>query len=107
MEVLDINRDLIKLVTTDTYCAPYDFIAGASRNTWVGGNCAIRLCEHMKVELLEAASQLLNVPPKMILMENGFFITSDGNQKATRKEVIHYGCFKMKKEVYNYRKIFF
>ncbi|WP_342668712.1 molybdopterin cofactor-binding domain-containing protein [endosymbiont 'TC1' of Trimyema compressum] len=71
-EIVDIDRDLIKLITTDTYCTPYDFIAGASRNTWVGGNCAIKLCEHIKNELLETASMLLEVPQNTIIMENGF-----------------------------------
>ena len=86
-EIVDIEPGLVKLITTDTHCAPYDFIAGASRNTWVGGNCAIQLCEQMKEELLEAASQLLEVFKDTIIMENGFFITWDGVRKYLEKKL--------------------
>lgn len=97
-EIVDIDISLIKLVTTDTHNAPYDFIAGASRNTWVGGNCAIELCKKMKEELLECASIMFKVKKEAIVMRDECFVSKDGKAIATRKEVIYYGLFHLKKK---------
>lgn len=95
-EILFIESDLISLVKTDTKNAPYDYIAGASRNTWVGGSCAIKLANSMKKQLLECAAAKFNVEAEAVALKDGIFQTLDGTQQASRKEVIYYGYMTLK-----------
>jgi CO/xanthine dehydrogenase Mo-binding subunit len=97
-EILDIDPKLMAVVTTDTETTPYDLGASASRNTWVGGNCAIELATKMKNQLLECAQQMLEEDIDNIMMKDGSFISKNNAKKVTRAEIILYGFDKLRKK---------
>jgi 4-hydroxybenzoyl-CoA reductase subunit alpha len=62
-EELGIDPSDIRVLTADTDLTPVDLGSYSSRVTVMTGNAAVQACGKLKPLLLEAASQLLEVPP--------------------------------------------
>jgi 4-hydroxybenzoyl-CoA reductase alpha subunit len=62
-EEFGIDPADIKVLTADTDLTPVDLGSYSSRVTVMTGNAAVQACGKLKPLLLEAASQLLEVPP--------------------------------------------
>lgn len=89
-EILDIRPELITIVETDTKYTPYDIGAVASRNTWVGGNAVVELCNEVKEELIGYAGEYLETDSSDIHMKDGKFTCSSKDRTVTREELVRF-----------------
>jgi CO/xanthine dehydrogenase Mo-binding subunit len=79
-EVLDLPRDRVKIVVTDTDSSPYDSGTGGSKSTNSVGTAAYQAVNEVKEKLLALAASRLGCKPEEIQATNGRY--SAPGQKA-------------------------
>jgi 4-hydroxybenzoyl-CoA reductase alpha subunit len=72
-EELGITPEQIHLETADTTLTPVDLGSYSSRVTFMAGNAAITAARKLKQQLLEAASECLQVPAERLQTGGGIF----------------------------------
>ena len=70
-EELGVTPKDVRVVTADTDLTPVDLGSYSSRVTVMTGNAAIHACGKLKEQLFEIASEVLEVPPHDLEMEDG------------------------------------
>lgn len=71
-ETLGISIDKLRFITSDTDLTPYDEGTGASRDTYIVGNCVRLACKDAMGKLLSAAAWKLSFPDaSKLCVENG------------------------------------
>lgn len=86
---LGISLDRIDVIAADTDACLWHLGDYASRSVFVVGGAALKVSKSMQRELLTQASQVLNVPPEDIVLENNQAICrSNPKLSATLQEVM-------------------
>jgi aldehyde oxidoreductase len=77
-EALQVNRDEVRLVNSDTARAPDSGIQGASRATYFVGGAVVRAATNLREELLGVAAELLDRAPSSLRLSGGEVFSPDG-----------------------------
>ncbi len=86
-ETLDMPMDEIFLVHSDTMAGEYDTGAGASRNTWTGGEAVARATAQMRETLRRYAAEMMDVTPTQVELKDGEYWRKDGRAHKSRREI--------------------
>lgn len=89
-QTLDMPIDDVLLVHSDTYAGEYDTAAGASRNTWSGGEAVAKACAQMRETLRALAAEMMEVTPPQVELRDGEFWRIDGRAHRSRREIAWY-----------------
>lgn len=98
-EILLVPPQKISVETPDTKETPYDLGAYASRNTWVGGNCAIKVANQIKEKLIEYAKEYLECEYEDVIMLEDGFIDKNNNKEISRVDLISWVFFTKKEKI--------
>ncbi len=89
-EVLGIRMDRCRVAAVDSDPAPVDLGSYSSRVTFMMGNAAKAAAENLKVPLLQAASELLEVPPdRLEASEERIHVKERPSQGVPFHEALH------------------
>ncbi len=98
-EILSISPDSIRIKKPDTENTPYDLGAYGSRNTWVGGNCAIEVATVMKEKLFHYASQYFGCSDSELLLEDNTFYAHDRKESVSVRDLNNYVLYTFKEKL--------
>jgi CO/xanthine dehydrogenase Mo-binding subunit len=88
-ETLGVTYDMVKLAHPDTDVSPYDQMTASSRSTFHVGAAVSLAADDAKRQILELASDLLEVGPEdMDIREGRVFPKTDPSRQITVQEVI-------------------
>ncbi len=76
-ETLGVPYESVTLVNDDTDATPWDVGCHASRTTFIGGKAALFAALDARAQMLEAASEILEVPPEELDARNGVIFPKD------------------------------
>ncbi len=87
-EVLGIHPDLIAAGEADTATTPFDYGTYGSRMTYVVGACARDTAEKVRVRILTAAADVLQVPVERLYTEDGAVrVRGDGERAIAYRDI--------------------
>jgi len=90
-EILGIDIDLIMVNEADTEVSPWNLGDYASRGTYTGGNCAIKVASAVKEQIVGYASLMLEENPQNIILKDNQVISSaDPEKKASMGDLVVY-----------------
>ncbi len=69
-ETLGVSRNQIRLVNADTALTPDSGVQGASRATYWVGNAVCSAAQNLKLEIIAAAAELLDIAPANLTINN-------------------------------------
>jgi CO/xanthine dehydrogenase Mo-binding subunit len=98
-EELGINPSEIRVIGNDTDLTPYDLGSWGSRGTFVCGNAALAAAREAKRELIAIVSEMMEVKPEFIRLEDGKAIAEGSSlpkQSVTMAEIMDYTMNKRK-----------
>jgi putative selenate reductase molybdopterin-binding subunit len=98
-EELGINPLEIRIIGNDTDLTPYDLGSWGSRGTFVCGNAALAAAREAKKELITIVSEMTEVKPEFIRLEDGKAIAEGPGfpkQSRTMGEIMDYTMNKRK-----------
>lgn len=99
-EVLDMPMEHIELTYADTCSGHYDKGAGSSRNTWVGGRCAVDAAKKLLCGMKEVAGVVLAVNPEDVMLKDSCFMKRDGSGKVlTKTDIAEYATEVLRKRL--------
>lgn len=88
-ETLGVDMDKVVVYSGDTDRTPFDVGAYASSTTYVSGMAAKKAAEDVRVQVLEAAGELLEAHPDDLTLEDGEVRTSGGQSVSMRDVALH------------------
>jgi xanthine dehydrogenase molybdenum-binding subunit len=98
-EELGISPLEIRVISNDTDITPYDLGSWGSRGTFVCGNAALAAAREAKKELITIASDMMDVKPEFIKLEDGKAIAEGPGmpkKSLTMAEIMDYTMNKRK-----------
>jgi xanthine dehydrogenase molybdenum-binding subunit len=81
-EELGVFVQDVNVVHTDTDVCPWDVGAHASRSTFVAGNAALGAARRIRAQLVNIASELLDVPPEKLVLKDRLIYVPDNPKKT-------------------------
>ncbi|MCJ7627990.1 MAG: molybdopterin-dependent oxidoreductase, partial [Longimicrobiales bacterium] len=81
-EAMGLKYDAMRIVAADTETTPRGLGTYSSRVTLMGGNACRMAGEEVKGQVLEAASELLGVPPEELDAQGGQLFVKDDPERA-------------------------
>ena len=93
-ETLDMPLDQVFLVHSDTMAGEYDTGAGASRNTWTGGESVYRATAQMRETLRRYAAEMMDVTPLQVELKDGEYWRKDGRAHKSRRDIVWFAMDK-------------
>ena len=97
-EQLDMPLGDINLIHSDTDAGTYDTGAGASRNTWTGGETIVLVARKMRERLFSLAAEVFGVQAEEITLEDGVFVTK-GGKSINKTELVWYAMDKRREKL--------
>jgi len=85
-EVLTVDTGRIICHSSDTDTTPFDVGAYASSTTYLSGQAVRKTAEKIRRQILEVGAQILNLPLKIVALEDGA-VTGPGDKRATLRQV--------------------
>lgn len=98
-ELLDLPLDAVNLIHSDTDAGTYDTGAGASRNTWTGGQTVALVAEQMRSRLLQLAAEALQAPLDGIVLQGDHFVAPSENKFINKTELVWYAMDKRREKL--------
>ncbi len=90
-EVLDMPTEHVELTYADTCSGHYDKGAGSSRNTWVGGRCAMDVAKKLLDGMKEVAGIMLTANADDVILRDSCFMKRDGSgRKLSKTDIAEY-----------------
>ena len=87
-ETLGVAYEDVDILTGDTFETPDSGVSSASRQTFVTGNAVIRAAQDVRRQILEAASDFMDVPQELLQMKGGkVFVESRPHLAMTLGEI--------------------
>jgi CO/xanthine dehydrogenase Mo-binding subunit len=96
-EILGVQLEDIRIVSSDTDVIPYDLGAFGSRSMFVCGNAAVAAAQETRKELLDVAAEILECPTELLAAANGrVSIKGDPRKRSvSTREVAEYAVFRL------------
>lgn len=91
-ECMDCQVDQIVTHGVDTDTSPYDSGSYASSTTYLTGNAVVKACENLKKNMIEMASELMEVDANDIEFDGGRIYAQTVNKEMSLSEFAHQ-CF--------------
>ncbi len=98
-EILKVKPESIRIKKPDTENTPYDLGAYGSRNTWVGGNCAVKVANKMKDKLLQHAAWYFDTTPDQIEITHGSFTNSIDSETVSIRKLLNKVLYEKKERL--------
>ena len=98
-EILKVRPESIRVKKPDTENTPYDLGAYGSRNTWVGGNCAVKVANKMKNKLLEHAAWYFDTTPDQVELTHGFLGNKANGEKISVRLLLNKVMYEKKERM--------
>lgn len=99
-EVLGVKLDSITIITGDTDITPYDLGAFGCRSTFVSGNAVKNAAEDTKKELLQVASEMLEIHPDDLEAREGRIYPKGSPEKGVEiSDVVKFSIDKRGKPI--------
>jgi len=89
-EELGVTTDAIQVISNDTAVTPYDLGSWGSRTTFMNGNAVLAAARDAKKEIIGVASEMMEVEPGQIVLEDGMVFARGAKDKYTLTEVADY-----------------
>jgi len=77
-EVLGLPVEQVEAVNVDTWLAPKGGTTCASRMTYLTGNALIKAADQLKLQLIEEAALIMNIPPDQVSYNHGMIQIPNG-----------------------------
>jgi CO/xanthine dehydrogenase Mo-binding subunit len=88
VDALDADPGLVRLVEPDTDVTPFDLATSSSRTTHSMGNAITIAAAEVRRQLLEAASDLLEIAPADLRVEAGSVVVPETREQIAFAEVL-------------------
>ncbi len=92
-EVLEVPVEKIIVYSSDTDLTPFDVGAYASSTTYLSGNAVRKTAIEVKKQILEVASEMMNLPVDELEVVDGMVVSIDGKKKVSYKEIGLYSLY--------------
>lgn len=98
-EVMDVDPSAIAAPEVDTDVSPYDTGSQASRVMHICGECAVKVAEKLREQLIEQAASYFNCSICDIELENGLIWNRKDGQKKTYGDIATFASVKNQVEL--------
>ncbi len=93
-EELGVDLEAVTVISNDTDLTPYDLGSWGSRATFMNGNAALDAAREARKEIIAAASEMMEVAPTDVILEEGKVFAKGSKDKYTFAELADYAVNK-------------